>query len=119
MSNRFNEQARVILRIPDQVRHQLATYDAKDPDNRFPPMTEIRPPEGVPNIVIALLDDVESGVSRAFAGPCEAPNFEKLSMSELLYYRFHTSVLRAPARVALLTSRNHQSVNTGDEHLIE
>jgi hypothetical protein len=31
---------------PDQVQHGLTTYDAKDPDTKFPPIRELRPPAG-------------------------------------------------------------------------
>ena len=36
----------------------LTTYDAKDPDTKFPPIEPLRPPKGAPNVLIVLLDDV-------------------------------------------------------------
>ena len=44
----------------------LTTYDAKDPDTKFPPIRELRPPEGAPNVLIILLDDVGFGASSVF-----------------------------------------------------
>ena len=49
---------RTVLPIPDRPRTGLVTYDAKDPDTKFPPITPLRPPKGAPNVLIVLLDDV-------------------------------------------------------------
>ncbi|MDW5562679.1 MAG: arylsulfatase [Methanomassiliicoccus sp.] len=113
MPNGPNQQSRVILPIPDQVKFNLTTIDARDPDNRFPPIEPLTPPEGAPNILIVLLDDAGFGSSSVFGGPCETPNFEKLAQGGLRYDRFHTTALCAPTRAALLTGRNHHSVNMG------
>ena len=37
---------RSILPIPDQAHVGLTTYDAKDPDTKYPPSRELRPPTG-------------------------------------------------------------------------
>ena len=37
---------REILPIPDVPPAGLTTYDAKDPDTAFPPISPLRPPEG-------------------------------------------------------------------------
>jgi arylsulfatase A-like enzyme len=113
MSNQIDKVARSILPIPDQVQHGLTTYDAKDPDTKFPPIRQVEPPEGAPNVLIVLIDDVGFGASTAFGGPCETRNFEKLAAGGLRYNRFHTTALCAPTRAALLTGRNHHSVNMG------
>ncbi len=113
MTNSIDRQARVILPIPDQVYHGLTTYDAKDPDTKFPPIRQIEPPEGAPNVLVVLLDDAGFGSSSAFGGPCNTPNFEKLAKGGLRFNRFHTTALCAPTRAALLTGRNHHSVNMG------
>ena len=44
--------------------------DAKDPDTAYPPIEPLLPPEGAPNVLIVLLDDVGFGASSAFGGPC-------------------------------------------------
>jgi arylsulfatase len=91
----------------------LTTYDAKDPDTKYPPIRDLRPPEGAPNILIVLIDDVGFGASSAFGGPCHTPNFEKLAAGGLKYNRFHTTALCSPTRQALLTGRNHHSAGMG------
>ena len=70
---------RSILPIPDRQHVGLTTYDAKDPDTKFPPIVPLRPPQGAPNVLIVLLDDVGFASSSAFGGPCQTPNFEKLA----------------------------------------
>ena len=37
---------RNVLPIPDPPRTGLITYDAKDPDTKFPPISAIAPAEG-------------------------------------------------------------------------
>lgn len=113
MATQPNNPQRVILPIPDQIRHGLTTYDAKDPNTSYPPIRELRPPDGAPNVLIILLDDTGFGASSAFGGPCETPNFEKLARGGLRYNRFHNTALCAPTRAAMLTGRNHHSVNMG------
>ena len=60
------------LPIPDRQYLGLVTYDAKDPDTTFPPIEPLLPPEGAPNVLVILLDDVGYGASSAFGGPCSA-----------------------------------------------
>jgi len=36
----------------------VTTYDAKDPNTRFDPIRPVRPPDGAPNVLVVLLDDV-------------------------------------------------------------
>jgi arylsulfatase len=108
-----DEIQRTVLPIPDQSHVGLTTYDAKDPDTKFPPIRQLRPPAGAPNVLIILLDDVGFGASSVFGGPCRTPNFERLAADGLRYNRFHTTALCSPTRQALLTGRNHHSVNMG------
>ena len=50
--------SRSVLPLPHRVRPTLTTYDAKDPETVFPPIEPLRPPEGAPNVLVILLDDV-------------------------------------------------------------
>jgi arylsulfatase A-like enzyme len=104
---------RSILPIPDRPRTGLVTYDAKDPDTKFPPIRQLRPPQGAPNVLIILLDDVGFGASSAFGGPCNTPTAELLAAGGLKYNRFHTTALCSPTRQAILTGRNHHTVGMG------
>ena len=86
------------LPIPTPERTGLITYDAKDPDTKFPPIEQLRPPKGAPNVLIILIDDAGFGSSSAFGGPCQTPNAEKLAAGGLKYNRFHTTALCSPTR---------------------
>src|SRR5580698_3223454 len=104
---------RSILPIPERSYVGLTTYDAKDPDTKFPPIEPLRPPTGAPNVLIVLLDDVGFGASSAFGGPCQTPTAERLAAAGLKYNRFHTTALCSPSRAALLSGRNHHTVGMG------
>ena len=98
---------------PDLKHVGLTTYDAKDPNTKYPPITTLRPPMGAPNVMIVLIDDVGFGASSAFGGPCKTPVAEKLAANGLKLNRFHTTALCSPTRQAMLTGRNHHSVGMG------
>ena len=80
----------------------------------MPVITPIRPPQGAPNVVIVLLDDVGFGATATFGGPVPSPTGDALAREGLRYNRFHTTALCSPTRAALLTGRNHHAVNTGN-----
>ena len=71
---------RSILPIPDAQHVGLTTYDAKDPDTKFPPIEPLRPPKGAPNVLIVLIDDCGFGASSAFGGP--DPHAERRAAGE-------------------------------------
>jgi arylsulfatase A-like enzyme len=104
---------RSILPIPDAQHVGLTTYDAKDPDTKFPPIEQLRPPKGAPNVLVVLIDDCGFGATSAFGGPVNTPTAERLAKNGLKFNRFHTTALCSPTRQALLTGRNHHSVNMG------
>ena len=106
-------RGRDVLPIPDQPHGGLTTYDAKDPATGFPPIRDIRPPAGAPNVLVVLIDDVGFAASSAFGGPIHTPTAERLAAEGLKYNRFHTTALCSPTRAALLSGRNHHSVGMG------
>ena len=73
-----NDIQRSVLPISDRKPIGFTTYDAKDPDTKFPPIPTLLPPKGAPNVLVILLDDVGFGASSAFGGPIHMPNAEKL-----------------------------------------
>ena len=104
---------RSILPIPDKPYAGPVFEDAKDPRAVFEPITPVRPPEGAPNVLVILLDDVGFGAASVFGGPCRTPTAERLAGNGLSFSRFHTTALCAPTRQALLTGRNHHAVGMG------
>jgi arylsulfatase len=104
---------REILPVPDRPHTGYVAYDAKDPDSHFPPIEPLRPPDGAPNVLVVLIDDVGFGASSLFGGPCASPTAERVAKDGLRYTRFHTTALCSPSRAALLSGRNHHSVGMG------
>ena len=47
---------RSVLPIPDAKYVGLTTYDVKDPETKFPPSRDMRPPKGAPNVLVILID---------------------------------------------------------------
>lgn len=101
--------SRAVLPMPNTTQPTSVVFDARSPDASFPTIPQIRPPEGAPNVLVVLLDDVGFGASSAFGGPCQTPTLERLAANGLKYNRFHTTALCSPTRQALLTGRNHHS----------
>ena len=89
---------RDVLPIPDQQHVGVTTYDAKDPNTSYPPITMLRPPKGAPNVLIVLIDDVGFGASSAFGGPCNTPVMDRLAAGGVKLNRFHTTALCSPTR---------------------
>ena len=73
------ERGRDVLPIPDRAYTGLIKYDARDPEAVFPKMEQLRPPEGAPNVVVVLIDDVGFGASSTFGGPCQTPAADRLA----------------------------------------
>ena len=70
-------------------------------------------PQGAPNVIIFLIDDIGFGHPATYGGGIPMPTLDRLANSGLRYNRFHTTALCSPTRVAILTGRNHHSNNAG------
>lgn len=86
------------------------TYVDSDPA-QFP--APISAPEGAPNVLLVLLDDVGFGQFAIAGGGVPSPSMEKLASEGEFYTRFQTTALCSPTRAALLTGRNHNVAGTG------
>src|SRR3978361_1296288 len=67
------------LPIPSRPFVGATPYDAKASAGAFPPITRLRPPEGAPNVLVILLDDVGFGAAGTFGGPCRTPTADRLA----------------------------------------
>ena len=102
---------RTVLPIHEPQVAPITELDARQA--QAPPRFEVKAPEGAPNVVIVLIDDIGFGHSSAFGGPIRMPTLERLANEGLRYNRFHTTALCSPTRVALLTGHNHHANNAG------
>jgi len=64
-------------------------------------------PEGSPNILYIVLDDVGFSAMEPYGGLIETPNINRIADAGLVYTNFHTTALCSPTRSCLLTGRNH------------
>src|SRR6516165_3567633 len=71
------------------------------------------PPQGAPNVLLIMTDDVGFGAPSTFGGVIPTPTLDRIAQMGLRYTRFHTTALCSPTRAALLTGHNHHSVGTG------
>jgi arylsulfatase len=71
------------------------------------------PPQGAPNILLIMTDDVGFSAPSTFGGVIPTPTLDRIASMGLRYTQFHTTALCSPTRAALLTGRNHHSVATG------
>ena len=102
---------RTVLPIPEPKYPNSTTFDARNATP--PPRFEVKAPEGAPNVLIVLIDDMGFGQSSAFGGPIHMPTVERLASAGLRYNHFHTTALCSPTRAALLSGRNHHVNNMG------
>lgn len=72
-----------------------------------------RPPEGAPNILVVLFDDVGFSDFGCYGSPIKTPTIDKLADQGVKYTGFHTTAMCSTTRAALLTGRNHHSVGVG------
>jgi len=77
----------------------------------WPPLTEA--PQGAPNVLLIMTDDVGFGASSTFGGPVPTPTMDRLADQGLRFNRFHTTALCSPTRASLLTGREPHNVNVG------
>jgi arylsulfatase A-like enzyme len=82
-------------------------------ETRSEPTRGLRPPDGAPNVLLILLDDVGFGAASAFGGPCSTPTAEGLARAGLTFRRFHTCGLGSATRAALLSGRNNHAGGAG------
>src|SRR3954451_8214289 len=77
------------------------------------PYTQPIAPEGTPNVVYIVLDDVGFSAMEPFGGMIETPNINRIAERGLTYTNFHTTALCSPTRSCLLTGRNHTTNGMG------
>ncbi len=71
------------------------------------------PPQGAPNILLIMTDDVGFAAPSTFGGVIPTPALDRIAANGLRYTNFHSTSLCSPTRAALITGRNHHSVGFG------
>jgi arylsulfatase A-like enzyme len=102
---------RTVLPIPEPKQPTYSELDARNV--KPPPQFKVNAPEGAPNVVIVLIDDIGFGGPSTFGGPLNTPTLDRLAAAGIRYNNFHTTALCSPTRVALKCGRNHHTANAG------
>src|SRR4051812_49535001 len=80
--------------------------DIRDSVPDWSPYEPPTAPEGAPNVVYAVLDDVGFSAMACYGGPGEAPNIERIADSGGRYTQGHTTALCSPTRACPFSGRN-------------
>jgi arylsulfatase len=95
---------------PEEFEGRIGRYHWES-EAWWPP--EPRPPEGAPNVLLVVLDDVGFAQLGCFGSDIETPTLDRLAAGGLRYTSFHTTALCSPTRACVLTGRNHHTVGMG------
>ena len=102
---------RTVLPIAEPPRPTYTELDVRKVTP--PPHFEVKAPEGAPNVLVVLVDDLGFAGTSAFGGPVGTPTFDRIANEGLKYNSFLTTAVCSPTRVALKSGRNHHVNNMG------
>lgn len=102
---------RTILPIADPIPAVSKVLDVHNA--KAPPRFEVKAPNGAPNVLLVLLDDLGFAGTSSFGGPVATPTFERIANEGVRYNNFHTTAVCSPTRAALKSGRNHHVNNMG------
>jgi len=85
----------------------VVNVDIRDSTPDWAPFEPPKAPEGAPNVVYIVLDDVGFSAMSCYGGPIDTPNIDRIAADGLRYTQWHTTALCSPTRSCLLTGRNH------------
>jgi arylsulfatase A-like enzyme len=83
--------------------------DIRDSKPDWAPYLAPKAPDGAPNVVFIVWDDVGYGTMDCFGGPVHTPTMTRIADRGVRYSNFHTTALCSPTRASLLTGRNATS----------
>jgi len=105
------ELDRTVLPIKEPIPPTSSELDVRNV--KVPPQFKVEAPEGAPNVILVLVDDLGFGGTSTFGGPVPTPTFDKIASEGVHYNNFHTTAVCSPTRAALKSGRNHHVNNMG------
>ncbi|MFA5708637.1 arylsulfatase, partial [Mycolicibacterium sp.] len=84
--------------------------DIRDSEPDWGPYAAPTAPEGAPNVLYLVWDDVGIATWDCFGGLVDMPNMSRIAERGVRLSQFHTTALCSPTRAALLTGRNATTV---------
>lgn len=88
----------------------IVNEDIRDSVPDWGPYEQPTAPDGAPNVLFVVWDDVGFSAFESFGGPIRTPTMTRIAEQGLRYTQFHTTALCSPTRAAMLTGRNHTTV---------
>ena len=85
--------------------------DWRDSEPWWPP--DPTPPDGAPNVLLVVLDDVGFAQLGCYGSDIGTPTIDGLAATGVRLTNFHTTALCSPTRSCLLTGRNHHRNGLG------
>ncbi|HEX3461815.1 MAG TPA: arylsulfatase, partial [Acidimicrobiales bacterium] len=85
--------------------------DWRDSEPWWPPVPV--PPDGAPNVLLVVLDDVGFAQLGCYGSDIATPVMDRLAAGGIRLANFHTTALCSPTRACLLTGRNHHRNGMG------
>jgi arylsulfatase len=102
---------RTVLPVVEPTYPAITELDVRKA--KTPPRFHVQAPEGAPNVLVVIVDDLGFAGTSTFGGPVGTPTFERIAREGLLYNNFHTTAVCSPTRAALKSGRNHHVNNMG------
>jgi len=93
--------------MPTKPFKGVIGVDTRDSVPDWEPYLQPLAPQGAPNVLYIVLDDVGFSAMEPWGGLIETPNINQLAARGLTYTNWHTTALCSPTRSSLLTGRNH------------
>ena len=109
--------ALVTFESPGGVRMEKTVFggsigdDWRTSEPWWPPVAT--PPEGAPNVMLVVLDDVGFAQLGCYGSDIETPVIDGVAAEGVRLTNFHTTALCSPTRACLLTGRNHHRSGMG------
>jgi arylsulfatase A-like enzyme len=85
--------------------------DIRNAEPDWTPYIQPTAPDGAPNILMIVWDDVGYSAMDVFGGLIETPAMKRVAEMGIKFSNFHTTALCSPTRSSLLTGRNATSNN--------
>jgi arylsulfatase A-like enzyme len=92
--------------VSEAFKGSIST-DIRDSVPDWAPFEPPKAPDGAPNVVYIVLDDVGFSALSSYGGPIQTPNIDRIAADGVRYTQWHTTALCSPTRSCLLTGRNH------------
>jgi arylsulfatase A-like enzyme len=95
--------------MPAREFEGVINLDVRDSVSDWAPYLQPTAPDGAPNVLVILWDDVGYGALDLFGGPIEVPTMNRIADQGVRYTNFHTTALCSPTRSSILNGRNATS----------